>query len=140
MTCHIRATGEETIWAQRSTPWQPEACLTPPCLGEFTFIVFFSSRFMWLCYGLSRQNDVLGRFLGRSRSHRVMENYVFETQKNTFMKHPTCAHLRPDSHTGRRRAPAKKMKIYVSCDNFITFCGPQAASPANPPRDAVPGT
>jgi hypothetical protein len=101
---------------------------------------FFSSQFMWPCYGLSRQNAVFERFFGRSRSHRVKGNYMFDTQKNMFMKHPKSAHLRDRAHTRRRPAAAKKMKICVSCDNVITFCGPQAASHPTYLRDAVPAT
>ena len=53
--------------------------LHPACMNSR--FCFFSSRFMWPCYRLSRQNAVFERFFWRSRSHRVKGNYMFDTQK-----------------------------------------------------------
>ena len=62
---------------------------------------------MWPCYRLSRQNAVFERFLGRSRSHRVIENYMFDTQKNMFMKHPKSAQT---PRQGAYALPARRLQ------------------------------
>ena len=104
------------------------------------FVFFLVTIHVAVKMGFCDKTPFLSVFLGAADLTVVWAFILLTHNKSTFMKHPTCAHLQPDPHTRTRLAAAKKMRIWVSCDNVITFCGPQAASPANYPRNAVPGT
>ena len=94
---------------------------------------------MWPCYRLSRQNAVFERFFGRSRSHRVMGNYSFETQKNMFVEHPKMREALAARERGARSLPPKKCEfVFRAIYNFITFRGPEALSTPTPRATPVP--
>ena len=89
---------------------QRAVCLPPACMNSR--FCFFLSRFMWPCHRLLRQNAVFERFFWRGRSHRAKGNYMFDTQKNMFMKHPKSAqHTRVGAYPDPPRCRQKNENL-----------------------------
>ena len=112
-------------------------------LVDFTVhrgIHFFCHDSCGRVIGFCGKTPFLSGVLGAADLTVLLGILLWKLNENSFMKHPTCSETGKDPHTGTRRGAAKKMRICVWCIDVITFCGPQAASHPNYPRDAVPGT
>ena len=138
MACHVPPIGEKNDLGPA------EHSVAARGLFDFTvrqgiyMFVLLLSRFMWPCYGVLRQNAVLERFGGRSRSHRVKGFYTFEAQKGMFMKHPKMWNKQYETQTRTRRGAAKKMRIRVSCVNSSLFVAQKRSQPPPPRATPVP--
>ena len=67
-----------------------------------------------------------------------MGNYTFETQNKHVRGTPKNAGGAGSARTRTRLHAAKKMRIRVSCDDVITFRGPEALSTLRPRATPVP--
>ena len=91
MACYVRAIGEKHDLGPAEHTVAIRGLFDSTLPLGIHFFVFCCHDSCGRAIGFRDKTPFLSVFLGRSRSHRVTGNCMFETPKNTFMKHPKSA-------------------------------------------------